>query len=261
MSLIEVTAVFSGNYETLFTPSGGFLECEENEKEDHWKLSKKTKNKDYFNHLTVSLTKSTQVSLVKNLEVLISRINTMWTPSVLKEKGINARALECTAENDVLKFNSKVAKLSFLSNFFPTLVVFHDVSGKEGQKRVYHSSENAYLACKFISQKDGAVAEAIASGSDARKAKKLAHSSQAQSEEEAMAPEKKVELMFQIVRAKFFQNPVLADKLLQTKSFTLVEGTKDEFWGCGTSGTGTNHLGVILMTVRAELLAAKSKSK
>jgi len=33
----------------------------------------------------------------------------------------------------------------------------------------------------------------------------------------------------------------------------VEDATGDEFWGCGTDGTGKNALGNILMEVRAEL--------
>ena len=61
--------------------------------------------------------------------------------------------------------------------------------------------------------------------------------------------------MEEIVRAKFGQNPVLADKLLATGDTLLIEGNTwgDKFWGVDTRvGQGENHLGKILMKVRAE---------
>ena len=66
----------------------------------------------------------------------------------------------------------------------------------------------------------------------------------------------KTELMLEIVRAKFTQNPVLAARLLATGARKLVEGNtwKDVFWGVDLrTGEGENHLGQILMQVREEL--------
>ena len=63
-------------------------------------------------------------------------------------------------------------------------------------------------------------------------------------------------IMEEIVRAKFTQNPKLAKKLAETGDAPLMEGNNwhDTYWGVD-SGTleGENHLGVILMKIRAEL--------
>lgn len=66
----------------------------------------------------------------------------------------------------------------------------------------------------------------------------------------------KIQLMEEIVRAKFSQNPRLAEKLLKTGDKMLIEGNtwRDTFWGVDLeSGKGENHLGQILMKVRSEL--------
>lgn len=66
--------------------------------------------------------------------------------------------------------------------------------------------------------------------------------------------ENKVEWMRTVVRAKFHDNPELAEKLLATGDAILIEASKtDAFWGIGKKGTGKNMLGVILMEVRSEL--------
>lgn len=77
----------------------------------------------------------------------------------------------------------------------------------------------------------------------------------------------KVEIMRSIVRAKFLQNVELAEKLINTEGLYLAEGNhwKDRFWGVCPAGpitlkdgvpvNGKNNLGIILMDLRAELLA------
>ena len=69
----------------------------------------------------------------------------------------------------------------------------------------------------------------------------------------------KVSLMAEIVRAKFEQNPELADKLLATGEAYLEEGNTwgDRIWGT-VNGQGANRLGIILMETREEL---KEKGK
>lgn len=61
-------------------------------------------------------------------------------------------------------------------------------------------------------------------------------------------------VMYEICKAKFSQNPDLADKLVATKDAELIEGNTwgDRIWGV-CDGVGENRLGKILMRVRAEM--------
>lgn len=66
----------------------------------------------------------------------------------------------------------------------------------------------------------------------------------------------KLQLMEEIVRAKFTQNTDLAQMLLATEDRLIQEGNTwhDVFWGVDIkSGEGENHLGKILMNLRNEL--------
>lgn len=67
-------------------------------------------------------------------------------------------------------------------------------------------------------------------------------------------------VMMTVVRAKFSQNKHLKSLLLSTGQATLVEnaGKNDPFFGGGADMNGKNHLGIILMRVRAELGGAPS---
>lgn len=63
----------------------------------------------------------------------------------------------------------------------------------------------------------------------------------------------KVGIMEKIVRAKFTQNPALAEQLVATRDLAIMEGNtwRDTFWGVdAATGRGENHLGRILMKVR-----------
>lgn len=62
-----------------------------------------------------------------------------------------------------------------------------------------------------------------------------------------------LELVEEILRAKFDQNAELAQKLHKTRGFILVNGTnkQDCFWGKDLySDFGKNHLGLLLMKIR-----------
>lgn len=64
----------------------------------------------------------------------------------------------------------------------------------------------------------------------------------------------KYDVMYQVCKAKFLQNPDLRNKLVETGDAELVEGNTwgDKIWGvCG--GVGENNLGKILMRIRDEI--------
>ena len=64
----------------------------------------------------------------------------------------------------------------------------------------------------------------------------------------------KYDVMYQVCKAKFTQNPNLLERLLATGDAELVEGNTwgDQVWGV-CKGVGENHLGKTLMRIRAEL--------
>lgn len=61
----------------------------------------------------------------------------------------------------------------------------------------------------------------------------------------------KLDVMHECVLAKFVQHKDLRERLLSTGAEHLIEDSAvDFFWGCGSTGSGQNHLGRILMDVR-----------
>lgn len=65
----------------------------------------------------------------------------------------------------------------------------------------------------------------------------------------------KIDVMYQIVLAKFSQNEFLKQKLIATGREWLEEGNTwgDRTWGT-VDGIGNNYLGKVLMTVRNVLM-------
>jgi N-glycosidase YbiA len=64
----------------------------------------------------------------------------------------------------------------------------------------------------------------------------------------------KDDIMRVAVLAKFEQNPEIAKILLETGDEELIENTTiDHYWGIGSTGTGLNMLGKILMETREKL--------
>lgn len=72
----------------------------------------------------------------------------------------------------------------------------------------------------------------------------------------------KINVMYEICKAKFTQNSDIAEKLLATGDEELVEGNDhgDKIWG-KVNGEGANNLGKILMRVREELKMSKFDAK
>lgn len=68
----------------------------------------------------------------------------------------------------------------------------------------------------------------------------------------------KFDIMFEIVKAKFFQNKDLSERLIATGDAYLEETNTwhDTVWGV-CNGIGTNWLGQILSLVRLDLIHKK----
>ena len=64
----------------------------------------------------------------------------------------------------------------------------------------------------------------------------------------------KDEVMLQVLRMKFSQNPEIAKELLATGDPIPIEHTRNhDYWADGGDGSGKNKLGLLLMQVREEL--------
>ena len=64
----------------------------------------------------------------------------------------------------------------------------------------------------------------------------------------------KLQIMRELVTAKFTHHPSLAHLLLSSGDANIIEGNTwgDQYWGV-CQGTGENHLGKILMDIRRQL--------
>ena len=111
----------------------------------------------------------------------------------------------------------------------------------------YPSSEHAYQAAKT---KDKKMRRKIACKATAWEAKRLGQQVKLREDWE----ERKVEIMYRILHAKFNQHDDLKEKLLATGDAELIEGNTwgDTFWGI-CDGKGENKLGKLLMLLREEI--------
>ena len=141
----------------------------------------------------------------------------------------------------VMEINRFSDEYRFLSNFYPVPVTYGGLT--------YKNNEAAFQAQKCL---DDEVKKQFTEY-DAGKAKGVGRHVDLRPDWE----EVKVGIMEEIVRAKFTQNEAMKQKLIATAGARLVEGNNwhDVFWGVDLkTGEGENHLGEILMKVRAELL-------
>jgi hypothetical protein len=130
----------------------------------------------------------------------------------------------------------------FLSNFWPTEVVFENLT--------FPTVEHAYQAAKTLSLEERHRIASLATPGEAKKeGRKLAQRSDWE--------QVKFQVMEECVRYKFTHHPELKAELLATGEAELIEGNDwgDKIWGV-YQGEGENRLGKILMKIRAELAAA-----
>ena len=129
----------------------------------------------------------------------------------------------------------------FLSNFYPCRVRY--------TLFVYSSVEHAYQAAKAKHSDDAARIRAAASAGEA---KRLGSELRTMGRVRPDWHDIKLEVMSDLLWQKFVLNHELRDRLLATGDRQLIEGNshRDTFWGV-YRGTGTNHLGNLLMRLRA----------
>lgn len=127
----------------------------------------------------------------------------------------------------------------FLSNFYETSV--------EWEGLIYPSSEAAFQAAKTLDQEDRKRFQTMAPTIAKREGYKVKLRENWE--------DIKIDVMYQIVLAKFSQNEFFKQKLIATGREWLEEGNTwgDRTWGT-VDGIGNNYLGKVLMAVRSVLM-------
>ncbi len=139
-----------------------------------------------------------------------------------------------------IKFYSTTDDYAFLSNFSPHGFVLHDA--------YWPTVEHYFQAMKFPS--DPEYQEKIRTARSPKAAKSLGRT-----RDVSICPNWNAlrdDVMRRAVAAKFAAHPDLAAALQETAAEPLIENApSDYYWGCGTTETGRNRLGEILMETRA----------
>ncbi len=122
----------------------------------------------------------------------------------------------------------------FLSNFYYAPIIHMGMKFKSNEA-AFQAAKCPQMACKFQSLNPS-------------EAKRLGRRIELREDWEQV----KDNIMYQICKEKFFQNPDLGRLLLETGDAELIEGNNwgDTTWGV-CNGVGENRLGKILMRVRA----------
>ena len=139
-----------------------------------------------------------------------------------------------------MKIDHFRGEYAFLSNFWEVPVTYKGLT--------YGSNEAAFQAQKCMTEEEKMEFTQLRPSAS----KKLGRRVKLRPDWE----EVKVDLMEEIVRAKFTQNEELKALLLATGEAYLEEGNTwhDTCWGVNAkTGEGQNHLGKILMKIREEL--------
>lgn len=128
---------------------------------------------------------------------------------------------------------------AFLSNFYKSPVTFNGITAP--------TVEHMYQAAKTVDNSDAQfILESTTPAVAKRRGKTI---KMVENWDEV-----KFGVMLTLVRLKFAQNPILAEKLIDTGDAKLIEGNwwHDVYWGV-CNGKGENNLGKILMKVREEI--------
>jgi ribA/ribD-fused uncharacterized protein len=147
-----------------------------------------------------------------------------------------------TVTMQAIEFNSKSDTFSELSNFYGAPFT---INGK-----TYPTVEHFFQSQKFPG--DPVLQEKIRVAKTPVGAKRMG-----QAKSEHFRPdwdEVKETVMIEGLRAKFSQNPQLADLLRSTGTAMLIEKMpRDSYWGSGPNGCGRNRMGRLLEQVRKEI--------
>ena len=129
-------------------------------------------------------------------------------------------------------------KYFFLSNFYESPVIYDGIT--------YLNNEAAFQAQKTLNKKQRLKFAML----NPSRAKEMGRSISLRPDWEEI----KINVMYEICKAKFTQNENLKRSLLNTGNAELIEGNNwgDKIWG-QVNGIGENNLGKILMRIREEL--------
>lgn len=139
----------------------------------------------------------------------------------------------------MIKFYKSTPPYGYLNNYYPARMYIYN--------QYWDNVEAAYQSQKTLNPAEKNKIWACSSAKEARSVGQFI----------ALRPDwedVKISIMTECVLAKFFQNPDIRQKLIDTGNQEIIEDSPiDDFWGSGKNEDGQNNLGKILMKVREML--------
>lgn len=131
-------------------------------------------------------------------------------------------------QHKVVAFLLPTTTNGYLSNWYPSQIkVFNNT---------FSSGEQAFMWAKADTFKDDEIKAQILQTTDPKKLKALGR--KIKNYDDAVWSDIRVDVMKEVVKAKFEQNQDLLQKLLNTGDAVLAEANAfDNFWGCGLRAT------------------------
>lgn len=176
----------------------------------------------------------------------------------------NSEAQSFSEKPTIISFYKAWDVLGALSNFSPHPITVPNSKGKDVQ---WTSVEHYYQAQKFGGVQDPFVSDQIQKIHAAESPEEAARLGRTLAKQRPDLVRSdwdtvKLEVMYTALRSKFTKYPFLRCLLLSTSGSILAEGSPhDLFWGAGREGEGLNHLGRLLMRLRADFLKEESDEK
>eukprot|EP00850_Spirogloea_muscicola_P000564 SM000002S05644 [mRNA] locus=s2:1316738:1320337:- [translate_table: standard] len=180
-------------------------------------------------------------------------------PGVSAAGGALSEAAPVVNPSSIVSFYKAWDSYGFLSNFSAHAIEMPAPSNAGGSLQLWPSVEHYYQAQKFEGVDDRAAMDAqerIHGASSPEEAARIGRALE-RSHRHLVRPDweqAKLEVMYAALQCKFRMHLGLHYLLLATDGATIAEASPhDYFWGIGRTGTGSNHLGKLLMRLRAEI--------
>ena len=196
-----------------------------------------------------------QVSLKSDTLIISGRKYRVDTLDQLTGE-LDMKTFNQRSNDNLIVFGGIFSNFHPLSNYYLCPIVY--------KKYRYKNIEQAYQHRKAVLFKDELIASKIMASSDPAEAKRISYELKGSKEHHDKWNAERYDLMLELVKANFLQNPELAKELKNTGTKQLAESGKHQYYATGLSitnrdilntgkWTGSSKLGEILISVRREL--------
>lgn len=213
-----------------------------------------------------------EIATLPNIKKFIGCINERWTFEVfrpimakeqerakspveesktpIEEDSTLAQSSPKKTQSDSIQFGVASVKFCWLSTFYPSLIYDNE---DEKQPAIFYSLEN-FFHSKRIKDVDPVKSHAAKISIDPFEARTLTiMESPKKPKRRAKELNRYINILLNGILLKFSQNRVLADMLLRTRRYQLVNEDDGSIWNLKSNGKKEDILGTVLMSYREEL--------